>query len=333
MSEKESFGHFARGVEPDVSANHREAIQVALQVRENIGSATDALIKSIRQLGLGVDVCDGAYQVEASIYAWIKKANPGHPGFAIAEALGRAEQAGRASQLQTSLAPSLMGPAVDKLKAAAWAAEDRLGVLVESDNEDHGGAGEDDLAAFHALREALKPFGSRPGERVMPEVPPKVLSPFEEFLATGREVSDLSMFVPDVVSGQAGYLYDQGRYIERQVDGKLYLRLGNEEFSDVPQANKRRLEAILYVWAVSDGSRRDASKEFSAAAEAAHYICSFTTAEKRTQALLANLRELRPRACHVQDIADAWPILDMAAQKGTDLNLAYELMCGLLALQ
>lgn len=263
MSEKESFGHFARGVEPDVSANHSEAIQVAMNVRESIGEAVDALIKSMRNFGLDVDVCDGAYQVEADIYAWIKKANPGHSGFVIAEALGRAEQEGRASQPRDSA----------------------------------------------------------------------TLTPYEQFLATAREVPDLSMFVPDVVKGRAGYLYDQGHYIEREADGKLYLRLGNQEFAEVPQANQRRLEAILYVWAVADGSRKDESKEYAAAAEAAHHICSFTTAEKRTRESLANLRELRLGVCHMQDIADAWPVLDKAAAEGADLNLAYELMCGLLALE
>lgn len=41
------------------------------------------------------------------------------------------------------------------LCAALRAAADRLGVLIEADNEDHGGASPDDVAAYEACRAAL----------------------------------------------------------------------------------------------------------------------------------------------------------------------------------
>lgn len=44
---------------------------------------------------------------------------------------------------------------VAELVEAAKRAEDRLGVVIECDNEDNGGASPDDVAAWDALRAAL----------------------------------------------------------------------------------------------------------------------------------------------------------------------------------
>lgn len=324
MTETTNFGHFALATEEN------PALELAKGVRKIIGESVDGLIKAVRGHDLQIDACDGAYKVEAAIYEWIKSANPDHPAFVIAEELGRAHEAGE--RPLASLTPARMVSPVDRLVTAAWSAEDRLGVVIECDNEDHGGAAEDDVAAFLELREALKPFpharNSEQGGVGSPH-----LTPFEQFVASGRAVTDLSKFVPDVVQGRAGILYDAGLYIEREVLGTLYLRLGNQEFAEVPAANQRRLEAILYEWSVADGTRKDVSKEQSAASEAAHYICGFTTIESRTRATLAQLQELTPGVCHVQDIADVWTILDKVAAEGTNLDLAYELMRGLLALE
>lgn len=321
MTETTNFGRFALATEEN------PALELAKGVRKTIGESVDGLIKAVRGHDLQIDACDGAYKVEAAIYEWIKSANPDHPAFVIAEELGRAHEAGE--RPLASLTPAKMVSPVDRLIAAAWAAEDRLGVVIECDNEDHGGAAEDDVAAFLELREALKPF-PHPRNSEQGGVGSPHATPFEQFVASGREVSDLSAFVPDVVRGQAGFLYDAGLYIERH--NGLYLRLGNQEFVDVPFANKHLLEAILYEWSVADGARKDESREQSAASKAAHHICSFTTQEQRTRATLTNLRELTPGVCRVQGIADAWTILDQVAEEGTNLELAYELMRGLLAL-
>lgn len=299
MCEKERFAHFARGVEPGAPANLQDSLQTARAVRGSIGEAVDTLIKSMRDMGLDVDACDGAYQVEAALYAWIKKANPGHPGLAIAEANGRADSEGRKPVRKAPPAASTVAPEV------AWEAEDRIG-------------------------EAPKPL---PAEAAPRQGEGNAPTPFEQFVASGREVSDLSEFVPDVVKGRAGILYDAGRYIEQETLGTLYLRLGNQEFAEVPAANRRRLEAILYAWAVSDGAVSAGGKEQRAASEAAHYICSFAHPDALARATKANLQELTPGICHMQDVADVWPILDKVADEGTNLELAYELTCGLLALE
>lgn len=53
--------------------------------------------------------------------------------------------------------------AVAELIEALRKAEDRLGVLIESDNEDHGGAAPEDVAAWEACNAALARVGSAGG--------------------------------------------------------------------------------------------------------------------------------------------------------------------------
>lgn len=52
--------------------------------------------------------------------------------------------------------------AVAELIEALRSAADRLGVLIECDNEDHGDASEDDVAAYKAARAALARAGAAP---------------------------------------------------------------------------------------------------------------------------------------------------------------------------
>lgn len=158
------------------------------------------------------------------------------------------------------------------------------------------------------------------------------LTPFETFIASGRAVESLAEHVPDMMEGQPGIIYDQGLYIEKHESGNFYLALGNTEFADVPPVNRRRLEAILYQWAISEQILEDSSAEQAVAARAAEAIALFSMYQARVRATQCNLQELTPGVCHVQDIADAWPILNEGAGGKADLDVAYELMCGLLAL-
>lgn len=50
----------------------------------------------------------------------------------------------------------------EKLAEALRVVNDRLGVVIECDNEDHGGAGEDDVSAYQAARATLAEYEASP---------------------------------------------------------------------------------------------------------------------------------------------------------------------------
>ena len=83
---KAAFSRFADCAEmaPEGAYTH------AKSVRQAIGEAVDSLMREMRDLGLRVDNCDGAFALEAAIYEWIKGANPDHSEFATAEGFGEA---------------------------------------------------------------------------------------------------------------------------------------------------------------------------------------------------------------------------------------------------
>ena len=50
----------------------------------------------------------------------------------------------------------------EKLAEALRVVNDRLGIVIECDNEDHGGAGEDDVAAYELARTTLAEYEATP---------------------------------------------------------------------------------------------------------------------------------------------------------------------------
>ncbi|TAL65670.1 MAG: hypothetical protein EPN79_10835 [Burkholderiaceae bacterium] len=79
-----AFDNFKACTEEAPKDSHKEA----KTLREAIGNQTDDLIQGIRALGLKADNCDMAYQIESSIYNYVKLSNPGNPMFAQAESFG-----------------------------------------------------------------------------------------------------------------------------------------------------------------------------------------------------------------------------------------------------
>lgn len=64
--------------------------EAAKQLNAVIGETCDTLIKDIRALGLNADNCDLIFQVEATIYDYVKRSNPDAPLFPVAEGFGAA---------------------------------------------------------------------------------------------------------------------------------------------------------------------------------------------------------------------------------------------------
>lgn len=61
----------------------------AKALNEVIGDSCDDLIKAVRALGLKADTCDLIYQVEATIYDYVKRSNPESSMFAVSEGFGK----------------------------------------------------------------------------------------------------------------------------------------------------------------------------------------------------------------------------------------------------
>jgi len=62
----------------------------ARQLAENIGNACDNLIRDVRAMDLQADNCDLIFAVEAVIYDYVKRSNPGESLFPTAEGFGSA---------------------------------------------------------------------------------------------------------------------------------------------------------------------------------------------------------------------------------------------------
>ncbi|EPV8686698.1 hypothetical protein ACWAUP_000350 [Pseudomonas aeruginosa] len=60
----------------------------AKQLARVIGEACDNLIKDVRAIGLKADNCDLIFAVEAAIYDYVKRSNPGAGLFPTAEGFG-----------------------------------------------------------------------------------------------------------------------------------------------------------------------------------------------------------------------------------------------------
>jgi hypothetical protein len=79
-------------------ANFRECIEnaptgthvQAKQLSEVIGNVCDKLITDVRDIDLKADNCDLIYAVEAAIYDYVKRSNPGNHLFAVSEGFGAA---------------------------------------------------------------------------------------------------------------------------------------------------------------------------------------------------------------------------------------------------
>lgn len=55
-----------------------------------IGEAVDQLMRDVRALGLKADACDLAFEVEATIYDYVKRSNPDGTMFPVSEGFGSA---------------------------------------------------------------------------------------------------------------------------------------------------------------------------------------------------------------------------------------------------
>ena len=60
----------------------------AKQLAGGIGETCDNLIKEVRAIGLKADNCDLIFAVEAAIYDYVKRSNPGAGLFPTAEGFG-----------------------------------------------------------------------------------------------------------------------------------------------------------------------------------------------------------------------------------------------------
>lgn len=69
------------------------SFQDAKRLNDTIGETCDDLIVKIRSLGLKADNCDLIFEVEATIYNYVKRSNPANELFAKAEAYGSALEA------------------------------------------------------------------------------------------------------------------------------------------------------------------------------------------------------------------------------------------------
>lgn len=60
----------------------------AKKLNEVIGETCRGLMKEIRSLGLKADACDLICEVEAALYDYVRRSNPGHALFPTAEGFG-----------------------------------------------------------------------------------------------------------------------------------------------------------------------------------------------------------------------------------------------------
>lgn len=267
MNQKENFTNLLRAAE--MSTAVAEGVSAFSEMlRKIIGDAVDGLIKAAQANDLNVDTCDGAYQLEAAIYSWLKSASREPHLFEMAELIGQAIAAGE---------PPAATPSAD----------------------------------------------DSPDEQIVE----RSVHPFEQFVASGEPVSNLSAHANS--DSGPGFVYEHGLHIEKLANGDLCLRIANCEYVADPQ-HRRRLEAILYQWGVSEEYFEDKTPEQQAAIEVAAKIRAITTHVERSSALMANLVEPNPGVCHLQDIADVWPMLEEAGGPEIDDKLAYDLLYGLL---
>ncbi len=62
----------------------------AKRIKSIIGDACDTLMHEVRALGLKADACDLIFEVEASMYDYIRRSNPDATVFPTAEGFGSA---------------------------------------------------------------------------------------------------------------------------------------------------------------------------------------------------------------------------------------------------
>ena len=60
----------------------------AKNLNEVIGDTCDQLIRNLRVIGLKANNCDLIYNLEATIYDYVKRSNPDHAMFAVSEGFG-----------------------------------------------------------------------------------------------------------------------------------------------------------------------------------------------------------------------------------------------------
>lgn len=85
----------------------------AKQIHDLIGDACDELMRGLRAIGLKADACDAAFDLEAAIYAYVRKSNPDNPVFPVAEGFGEA----------------MSGPARERVLRQAVASREQLRAL------------------------------------------------------------------------------------------------------------------------------------------------------------------------------------------------------------
>ncbi len=74
--------------EAGVDAAPEGTFSMSRNLKFEIGDAIDDLIRTVRRLGLNANNSDGAREVEALVYGWVRDANLDNPEFAMTENFG-----------------------------------------------------------------------------------------------------------------------------------------------------------------------------------------------------------------------------------------------------
>lgn len=74
--------------EAGVDAAPEGSFSMSRNLKFEIGDATDDLIRMVRRLGLNVNNSDGAREIEALLFGWVRDANPDNPEFAMTQSFG-----------------------------------------------------------------------------------------------------------------------------------------------------------------------------------------------------------------------------------------------------